>query len=517
MSSQELKKKEKGKEIVTFEEKNTTSLHHVKHFDHTEEVSMSLSFSSEQGIAAVLEAKEETHKENSKKENDEKVGIQEKKSLSSKITPCIFYTSDDKARLRWSSDLHDCFVNAVAKLGGPDKATPKSVKEMMEVEGIALHHVKSHLQKFRLGKCNIRDESDPYNKRMFSSIPLILCYKTTRRVIKTYASSNSSRPQVNIRPKVMGAVKPKKAKEVHGSLYMLIERDLHLQRCREEERMQMAFAIGNNRNMLEAQHLKASTAPSITPSSYHFLKRETSPFKMNDSQQPTTAIPSTTTYAGDLCNGNKACLSLCDSTRQTSKPCSLYEPQHVHTSLTHSTQGKPRLNDSYNYNMAQGFINPYVTIEPQSMPSSSTVITQQELQLNDDCHIHNSNRNATSLPTAVLPKIDSSHQSTSNNVILLSLTQKSIQTHIPHHSYSTYPPYNTLEVVKVQFSTLQNSDTSLLRETTSRETNLSSSVTGDEEDPVDTYIDWDKVEEMDIELDPVEVLEALGFGVSPQS
>lgn len=122
MSSQEMKKKEKGKEVVNFEENPSTSFHHLDHFDHMEEVSMVL---SEQEISALLETDKETCKENleskqSKKDGSEKDGIEEGKSSSSKITPCIFYTSDEKARLRWSSDLHDCFVNAVAKLGGPD-------------------------------------------------------------------------------------------------------------------------------------------------------------------------------------------------------------------------------------------------------------------------------------------------------------------------------------------------------------------------------------------------------------
>lgn len=80
---------------------------------------------------------------------------------------------------------------------------------------------------------------------------------------------------------------------------------------------------------------------------------------------------------------------------------------------------------------------------------------------------------------------------------------------------SSYPPYNTLEVVKAQLNALQNSSTNQTQETLTCETNVLSSVTRDEVDPVDKYIDWAKVEERDFELDPVEVLQALRFGVSP--
>ncbi|XP_020887756.1 uncharacterized protein LOC9319798 [Arabidopsis lyrata subsp. lyrata] len=222
-----------------------------------------------------------------------------------KITPCIFYTSDEKARLRWSRDLHDCFVTAVEKLGGPDKATPKSVKETMEVEGIALHHVKSHLQKFRLGKCNIRDGTNQYIR------------------------------------------------------------------------------------------------------------------------------------------------------------------------------------------------------QSQSMHGLSTITTQQQLQVNNSCVIHDSYHNATFSSATVPPTINSLHQDTLNNTIVLSTTPQSIQASVPHNQY---PPYNTLEVVKAQLNALQDSSTNQTQETLSRGTTLSSSVTRDEVDPVDTYIDWDKVNERDIELDLVEIL-----------
>nr|KYP53013.1 Two-component response regulator ARR2 [Cajanus cajan] len=55
-----------------------------------------------------------------------------------------------KQRRCWSQDLHKRFVHALQQLGGADSATPKQIRERMNVDGLTNDEVKSHLQKYRL-------------------------------------------------------------------------------------------------------------------------------------------------------------------------------------------------------------------------------------------------------------------------------------------------------------------------------------------------------------------------------
>ncbi|XP_019459045.1 PREDICTED: myb family transcription factor PHL8-like isoform X1 [Lupinus angustifolius] len=61
-------------------------------------------------------------------------------------------STDAKPRLKWTPELHQRFIEATNQLGGAEKATPKSLMRVMGIPGLTLYHLKSHLQKYRLGK-----------------------------------------------------------------------------------------------------------------------------------------------------------------------------------------------------------------------------------------------------------------------------------------------------------------------------------------------------------------------------
>ncbi|XP_031117714.1 uncharacterized protein LOC116021237 [Ipomoea triloba] len=89
-------------------------------------------------------------------------GDDQKKSSS--VRP---YVRSKIPRLRWTPDLHLSFVHAIERLGGQERATPKLVLQLMNVRGLSIAHVKSHLQMYRSKKLDASGQVLGQAKRGF--------------------------------------------------------------------------------------------------------------------------------------------------------------------------------------------------------------------------------------------------------------------------------------------------------------------------------------------------------------
>ncbi|XP_077214556.1 transcription factor PCL1-like [Tasmannia lanceolata] len=79
-----------------------------------------------------------------------------------------------RPRLVWTPQLHKRFIDVVSHLGVKN-AVPKTIMQMMNVEGLTRENVASHLQKYRLylkRMQGLSDEGPSSSDQLFSSTPL---------------------------------------------------------------------------------------------------------------------------------------------------------------------------------------------------------------------------------------------------------------------------------------------------------------------------------------------------------
>ncbi|XP_076949101.1 transcription factor HHO2-like [Bidens hawaiensis] len=74
-----------------------------------------------------------------------------------------------KQRRCWSTELHKRFVNALQELGGSQVATPKQIRELMQVDGLTNDEVKSHLQKYRLHTRRLPSSNTSFSNQCLDS------------------------------------------------------------------------------------------------------------------------------------------------------------------------------------------------------------------------------------------------------------------------------------------------------------------------------------------------------------
>lgn len=134
----------------------------------------------------------------------------------------LVLSTDAKPRLKWTPELHQRFVDAISQLGGADKATPKTLMRVMGIPGLTLYHLKSHLQKYRLGKSQ---QLEAYSDNKEEAFPEADNYTEKQR--EEGEIKHATQNQINESLEIAKAIQLQM--EVQRKLHEQIEVQRHLQ------------------------------------------------------------------------------------------------------------------------------------------------------------------------------------------------------------------------------------------------------------------------------------------------
>ncbi|KAJ8760468.1 hypothetical protein K2173_015135 [Erythroxylum novogranatense] len=163
----------------------------------------------------------------------------------------ISSASATKPRMRWTPELHEAFVEAVNQLGGNERATPKGVLKLMNVEGLTIYHVKSHLQKYRTARYK-PESSEGISEKKSSPIEEMKSLDLKATNYRTIGITEALRLQMEVQ------------KQLHEQLE--IQRNLQLRIEEQGRNLQMMF---EKQKGFERDRLEASSSSRDNPSPLH--------------------------------------------------------------------------------------------------------------------------------------------------------------------------------------------------------------------------------------------------------
>ncbi|KAL6649860.1 hypothetical protein ACP70R_014084 [Stipagrostis hirtigluma subsp. patula] len=164
-----------------------------------------------------------------------------------------------KQRMRWTPELHECFVDAVNQLGGSEKATPKGVLKLMKVDGLTIYHVKSHLQKYRTARYKPDLPEGTENRTTTDELSLDLKTPCSKRRCMSILSTSSALGIAILNPSMDLTEALRLQMEVQKRLHEQLEIQRKLQLRIEEQ--------GKYLQMMFEKQCKSSTEKVQDPSS----------------------------------------------------------------------------------------------------------------------------------------------------------------------------------------------------------------------------------------------------------
>ncbi|XP_057801843.1 protein PHOSPHATE STARVATION RESPONSE 1-like isoform X2 [Salvia miltiorrhiza] len=183
-----------------------------------------------------------------------------------------------KARMRWTPELHEAFVDAVNKLGGSDRATPKGVLKIMNVEGLTIYNVKSHLQKYRTARYKPESPEGTPEKKLKTASDM-----TSLDLKATVGITEALRLQMEVQ------------KQLHDQLE--IQRKLQIRIEEQGKRLQEMFEQQRKLEEVQGKTSSSNAGRPQTPA------KQTQPCSVDDkpeSSQNNTA--SVKEVAADVCS-----------------------------------------------------------------------------------------------------------------------------------------------------------------------------------------------------------------------